>query len=193
MTKNILIFTSLLFLLLLNLAFAQEEATVEDPLSKLDASYAEAVKEGSFENHHIMIRELEPKMSNQYNFLWRAARGYWVVGDFLYWKYTLANIKSNPFDDIDDIFEIEDNLSDQQGADLIKFAKIGWDYAKKATSLNPNGIEGRFYHASSISIYALGKSIVSALKEGLKGKFDKEVDAAIKINSSFLEGCPSTL
>ncbi|HQH28254.1 MAG TPA: hypothetical protein PLP17_12715, partial [Oligoflexia bacterium] len=59
-----------------------------------------------------------------------------------------------------------------------------------AAALEPKRVEGHFYHAMGISFYALGKSILAALREGLRGKFDEAIDKSIELEANFFGAAP---
>ncbi len=63
-------------------------------------------------------------------------------------------------------------------------------YAEKAIKLNPNGVEGYFYYGLCVGNYSDGVSILTALREGLKGKTQHAFETAYKINKKYLDGTP---
>ena len=73
----------------------------------------------------------------------------------------------------------------------IQLAKTGWDYGKKAIRLNPKGVEGHMWLATSIGQYSLGVGVVKALMNGLEGKFLEPLDKAIQIDPAY--ACASPL
>ena len=128
------------------------------------------------------------KNANSYDLNWRMAKAVWLKGDLLSIQYTAANVKAVKSTDIEDIFSAEKEFSETQRAVLVVIGTEVRKYSEKAISLNTNGIEGHFYNALGISTYAQGKTIVAALTEGLRGKFNDEVDASLKLNRKFAEG-----
>lgn len=68
--------------------------------------------------------------------------------------------------------------------------KAGMQYGEKAQALNPNGVEGWYYYGISVGTYADGVSIVTALKEGLKGKTQKGFETAYAKNKMYDDGGP---
>lgn len=91
-----------------------------------------------------------------YDLLWRAARYRWWVADGLTEEKTKR-----------------------------AKAKAGWDYAERAVKVKPTGAEGKYYTAISIGAYSQAVGILTALGEGLEGKFVENLDYSIKNNESF--------
>jgi tetratricopeptide (TPR) repeat protein len=93
---------------------------------------------------------------NDYELLWRAARYRWWVADGL----------------------------TEEKAKRMK-AKAGWDYAERAIKVKPTGAEAKYFLAINIGAYSQAVGILTALGEGLEGKFVENLDYAIKNNESF--------
>lgn len=64
-------------------------------------------------------------------------------------------------------------------------AKEGWALAERALKANPQGSEGKYYTALNIGAYSQAVGILTALGEGLEGKFVDNLDAAGKANEDF--------
>ncbi len=92
---------------------------------------------------------------DDYGVLWRAARYKWWVADGL-----------------------KDDAKKKMG-------KEGWGIAEKAVKKNPNGVEGRYFQGITIGAYSQGAGILTALGEGLEGKFNENIDLALKLDESF--------
>lgn len=71
-----------------------------------------------------------------------------------------------------------------------EYGKMGMKYANRAIKLNPDGVEGYFYYGLCVGNYSDGVSILTALKEGLKGKTQHAFETAYKINKKYLDGTP---
>lgn len=161
--------------------FAQ---TVDD----LDKQYDDAKTVADLDKVVQSLQSLLSKNPGDYNLNWRMGRAIWAKGDVLSIQYTAQNIKAVSSKDIDDYFDAEKDFSENQRAELLKIGTEARKYSEKAAASNPNSIEGRFYNALSISMYAQGKTIVAALTEGLRGKFNDELDAALKLNRKYNDG-----
>jgi hypothetical protein len=72
-----------------------------------------------------------------------------------------------------------------------RFGKKGMAYAEKAMARAPEKVEGYFYFAINVGIYADGVSVLTALKEGLKGKTQTSLEKAYAINRSYRDGGPA--
>ncbi len=66
-----------------------------------------------------------------------------------------------------------------------KYGKQGLDYGEKALEICPDSIDATFWFALSAGAYAEGSSIITALKEGLKGKFQKNFEKVYEIDKSY--------
>lgn len=71
-----------------------------------------------------------------------------------------------------------------------KYGKLGMDYAEKAQKIDPNKAEGFYYYGLAVGSYADGVSIVTALKEGLKGKTQSGFENAYAKNKMYDDGGP---
>ncbi|MBZ4400020.1 tetratricopeptide repeat protein [Myxococcus sp. AS-1-15] len=65
-----------------------------------------------------------------------------------------------------------------------------WDVAEKAVKLAPNRVEGHYFAAAGIGAYSQAVGVMKALGEGLEGKFNERLDAAIKLDSGFYGAAP---
>jgi hypothetical protein len=72
-----------------------------------------------------------------------------------------------------------------------RLGKKGMAYAEKAIALAPEKVEGYFYFAVNVGIYADGVSILTALKEGLKGKTQNNLEKAYQIDKDYKDGGPA--
>ena len=59
--------------------------------------------------------------------------------------------------------------------------KKGMGFAEKAIALQPNKVDGYFWYGTCVGTYSDGVSILTALKEGLKDKTQKNFEMAYKI------------
>ena len=68
--------------------------------------------------------------------------------------------------------------------------KAAWDYGERAVRVAPKEIESHYYAAIGLGCYAQAVGILKALADGLEGKFNERLDAALKINPSFRHAGP---
>lgn len=83
----------------------------------------------------------------------------------------------------------------QQGLDgweniCIKYGKDGMGYGEKAIELEPQKIEGNYYYARCVKSYSDSVSVFTALKEGLKGGFQKAAETAYEKDRMYDNGGP---
>ncbi|MCE9667229.1 hypothetical protein LY474_05315 [Myxococcus stipitatus] len=65
-----------------------------------------------------------------------------------------------------------------------------WDAAEKAVKLAPERVEGHYFAATGIGAYSQAVGVMKALGEGLEGKFNERIDAALRIDPDFSMGAP---
>lgn len=69
-------------------------------------------------------------------------------------------------------------------------AKRTWDMADRARAAAPDRVEGQYLAATGIGSYSQAVGILKALGDGLEGKFNERLDAAIRINPQYEKGAP---
>jgi hypothetical protein len=85
----------------------------------------------------------------------------------------------------------------RQGGDIewekksARLGKKGMVYAEKAMAIAPDSVEGYFYYGVNVGVYADGVSVLTALKEGLKGKTQSNLEKAYQINRRYKDGGPA--
>jgi tetratricopeptide (TPR) repeat protein len=72
-----------------------------------------------------------------------------------------------------------------------EYGKMGMQYGEKAISLNPDGVEGHYYYGLSVGVYSDGVSIVTALRQGLKGKTQSSFEKAYEIDKTYNKSGPT--
>lgn len=65
-----------------------------------------------------------------------------------------------------------------------------WGLADQAVAQDANRVEGQYMAAACIGAYSEGTGIVTALSQGLEGKFNGHLDKAISLNPRFLDCAP---
>jgi hypothetical protein len=73
------------------------------------------------------------------------------------------------------------------------YGKQGWQLAERATLAKPNDVRAEYHAGVGIGLYSEGVGIVTALREGLEGKFRGHVQAALKLDRHYLDGAPQVL
>ncbi len=74
--------------------------------------------------------------------------------------------------------------------DCARLGKIGMKYAQKAIDLDPDRAEGYYYYGLNVGIYSDGVSVMTALREGLKGKTQSSIEKAYQIDKNFRNAGP---
>ena len=133
----------------------------EDTLGKLDALYARREDPAAVKELETAVQTALKATPDDYELLWRAARA----------RYWVADGQPN-------------------GDTKKRLAKEAWDLSERALKKNPKGVEGSYFAALSIGAYSQAVGILSALAEGLEGKFNDRLDYAIKANPDIDHGGP---
>lgn len=71
-----------------------------------------------------------------------------------------------------------------------EYGKIGMKNGEKAIALNPGAIEGNFWYGCCVGSYSDGVSVLTALKEGLKGKTQSSFEKSYELNKMYHDGGP---
>jgi hypothetical protein len=71
-----------------------------------------------------------------------------------------------------------------------QFGKSSWEAAEHAVELKDGDVRGHYYGAVGLGLYSEGVGILTALREGLEGKFRDLAQAALRIDKDFLDGAP---
>jgi hypothetical protein len=68
-----------------------------------------------------------------------------------------------------------------------------WDAADKAVAANPNDVRGYYNAAVGIGLYSEGVGIITALSQGLEGKFRDRILTALRLDKDYLDGAPQVV
>lgn len=80
------------------------------------------------------------------------------------------------------------------GTDLKKnVGKQCWDAGEKAVSINPDDVKGQYWAVVGMGLYSEGLGILSALSQGIEGKFKNRASLAIKLDKDYVDGGPTTV
>jgi hypothetical protein len=71
--------------------------------------------------------------------------------------------------------------------------KAAWEYGDKAVATKGDDVRGQYWAAVGIGLYSEGVGILTALSQGLEGKFRSRTQAAIRLDKDYLEGGPEML
>lgn len=77
-----------------------------------------------------------------------------------------------------------------QGEARKKLAKEAWELGEKATQLHPKRVEGHYWAGVGVGAYSQAVGIMSALTQGLEGRFNGFIDRAIEIDPDYFGGAP---
>lgn len=156
-----------LSLLVPTLAVPQPAARPDAPrsdvsplLAEADGLYARRDDPGALDALRARLREAEKAAPNDYEVLWRLARLHFWLSD-------------------------DPNLGSGEKS---KLGKTAWEYGDRATSVNPGRVEGWHYAAAGVGNYALGIGVLTALRQGIEGKFKDRLSRAESIAPDFERG-----
>ncbi len=80
----------------------------------------------------------------------------------------------------------------QKSEEKSRLGKTAWDYGDRATKANPDRVEGWNYAAAGVGNYALGIGVLTALRQGIEGKFKERISRAEAIDAGFEHGAIQT-
>lgn len=74
-----------------------------------------------------------------------------------------------------------------------QLGKNCWETAEKAIAVDAGDVRAQYWATVGIGLYSEGVGILTALSEGLEGKFRGHVEAAIKADPAYLKHSPAML
>jgi hypothetical protein len=74
-----------------------------------------------------------------------------------------------------------------------QLGKAAWGAGDRAVESKPDDVRGHYYSGVGVGLYSEGVGVLTALREGLEGKFRDRVQAALRIDKDFLDGAPQVL
>jgi hypothetical protein len=83
----------------------------------------------------------------------------------------------------------ESDGSDEKAAK----GKIAWEAGDKAIQANPGDVRGHYFSGVGVGLYSEGVGILTALSQGLEGKFRERMLAALRIDKDFQNGAPQVV
>lgn len=136
-------------------------AATPDELSAMDALYAKRADGAVVKQLGETLNKALQAAPEDYELLWRSAR-------LLQWQ------------------------ADGSADSKVKksFGKQAWEVGDRARKAAPGRVEGHYFSAAGIGSYSQAVGILTALGEGLEGKYNERLDTAIKLDSGFDFGAP---
>jgi len=74
-----------------------------------------------------------------------------------------------------------------------QLGKLAWEAADKAALARPDDVRGHYFAGTGIGLYSEGVGILTALSQGLEGKFRDRIQAALKIDKDYIDGAPQVV
>jgi hypothetical protein len=81
----------------------------------------------------------------------------------------------------------------KEGDEKAALGKKAWDAGDKAVAAQANDAHGHYNAAVGIGLYSEGVGIITALSQGLEGKFRDRILAALRIDKDYLDGAPQVV
>jgi hypothetical protein len=165
--------------------FAQD---VNQVIKKADEMYSQIKSVNDFDALIKYLKDAEWNNKGNWDITWRVGRALSEKAVISFLSFMNENMKNRKIKEVDDILDSDKSLEKNQENTLLELGKEARYYMEKAKALNSSRVETFYYEALSISMYGLGKSIVSALLEGISGKYESALKSALKIDKSYMEG-----
>ncbi len=129
-------------------------------LAQVDDDYRHRDEPGRIDDMKAQLAAAEKEAPNDYGVLWRQARLYFWLSD-------------------------DPSIPDREKSTL---GKRAWEYGDRAAAVNPKGVEGWYFAAVGMGNYSLGIGILSALAQGIEGKYKERLGKAEAIDPTFYDG-----
>jgi hypothetical protein len=71
--------------------------------------------------------------------------------------------------------------------------KAAWEAGERAAAARTEDVRGQYWAAVGIGLYSEGVGILTALSQGLEGKFRSRAQAALRLDKDYLDGGPQVL
>ncbi|HET9754612.1 MAG TPA: hypothetical protein VFP52_16690, partial [Myxococcales bacterium] len=81
----------------------------------------------------------------------------------------------------------------KEGDEKAALGKKAWDAGDKAVQADPGDVRGHYNAGVGIGLYSEGVGIITALSQGLEGKFRDRIQAAMRIDNGYLDGAPQVV
>jgi hypothetical protein len=129
------------------------------PLARVDAAWPERDAAGRIDEVRAALEAAERAAPDDFEVLWRLARYFVWVSD-------------------------DGRLPAKERSRL---GRRAWEYGERAAAAAPSRVEGHLYTALGIGNYALGIGVLSALRQGIEGKFKASLSRAEEIDPGYLD------
>lgn len=74
-----------------------------------------------------------------------------------------------------------------------ELGKKAWEAGDKAILAKPDDVRGQYYAGLGVGLYSEGIGILTALSQGVEGKFRDRMQAALRIDKDFMDGMPQVV
>jgi tetratricopeptide (TPR) repeat protein len=151
-------------LILFALSFAvaiPAHAAAPEVLASIDALFSRRGEPAAIKEQEELLKKELQAAPEEYELLWRQAR-------LLNW--------------------LADGATDSRQKKVL--GKQAWDVCGRGVKQEPKRVECQYFAAVGIGNYSQAVGIIKALKDGLEGKFNERLDAAIQIDPTFEQGGP---
>lgn len=189
MQKSI-IFIIAVFSLLLFLPVASFPQPIDEVIKKADELQNKVSADAEHKALVKMLKDAAERNPNSFDLQWRTARALGIWADQINMRNTLDNAKKANPKNVDGILAAEKDMSPELGKKVSALGGEARGYAEKAISLNSNRVEGYYYNSLALSMYSLGKGVISALAEGIRPKLVEAAKKAIEKDKAYNEGSP---
>ena len=80
-----------------------------------------------------------------------------------------------------------------EGDKKAELGKMAWEVGDKAILAKPGDVRGQYYAGLGVGLYSEGIGILTALSQGVEGKFRERMLAALRIDKDYLDGAPQVV
>jgi hypothetical protein len=81
----------------------------------------------------------------------------------------------------------------KEGDEKAALGKKAWETGDKAIAADASKVRGHYNAGVGIGLYSEGVGIITALSQGLEGKFRDRIQAALRIDKDYLDGAPQVV
>ena len=81
----------------------------------------------------------------------------------------------------------------KEGDEKAALGKKAWDAGDRAIAANANDVHSHYNAAVGIGLYSEGVGIITALSQGLEGKFRDRILNALRLDKDYLDGAPQVV
>ncbi len=80
-----------------------------------------------------------------------------------------------------------------EGDKKAELGKMAWEVGDRAILAKPGDVRGQYYAGLGVGLYSEGIGILTALSQGVEGKFRERMLAALRIDKDYLDGAPQVV